>query len=139
MCCWDQRSAASLNVTWFPGRDWTVSLAGLYHTGWPTTDASATVVTLPDGSLTVVSEIGERNAARTSSYRRVDLRVSRLVPLQRGSFSFFVEIMNLFDHENERIADDYSFVPNGDGSYGLSHGYEGWIPFFPTLGFTWTF
>ncbi len=136
---WDQRSAASLNVTWFPGRDWTVSLAGLYHTGWPTTDASATVVTLPDGSLTVVSEIGERNAARTSSYRRVDLRVSRLVPLRRGSFGFFVEVMNLFDHENVRIANSYSFTPIGGGLYDLSSGYEGWIPFFPTVGFTWTF
>jgi hypothetical protein len=136
---WDQRSAASLNVTWLPGRGWTVSLAGLYHSGWPTTDAWATVVTLPDGTPTVVSEIGERNAARTPSYRRVDLRVSRLVPMRRGSFSFFVEIMNLFDYENIRIAHSYSFTPVGDGSYSLSSGDEGWIPFFPTVGFTWTF
>ena len=136
---WDQRFAVSANVTWFPGRDWTISLAGLYHSGWPRTEASATEVTLPDGSVAVVSEIGERNAVRTSSYRRVDLRASRFVPLRRGSFSFFVEIMNLFNHDNVRIADAYSFIPNGDGSYAVSHGYEGWIPFFPTVGFTWTF
>ena len=136
---WDQRFAVSANLTWFPGRNWTVSLAGLYHSGWPTTDAWATVVTIPDGTSTVVSEIGERNAARTPSYRRVDLRVSRLVPLQHGSFSFFVEIMNLFDYENIRIAHSYSFTPVGDGSYSLSSGDEGWIPFFPTVGFTWSF
>jgi hypothetical protein len=136
---WDQRFAASLNLTWFPGRNWTISLAGLYHTGWPTTDASVTAVTLPDGSWTVVSEIGERNAARTPSYRRVDLRVSRLVPLTRGSFSFFIEIMNLLDHENVRIDNAYRFTSIGDGLYGLSSGDEAWIPFFPTVGFTWTF
>ena len=135
---WDQRLAVSANLNWFPGRNWTVSLAGLYHSGWPTTDASATVVILPDGTPTVVSDVGERNAARTPSYRRVDLRASRLVPLRRGSFSFFIEVMNLFDHDNVRLADSYSFTPNGNGSYDLASGYEGWIPFFPTIGFTWT-
>ncbi len=136
---WDQRFAASANVTWLPGRNWTMSLAGLYHSGWPTTAAWATEVALPDGSSTVVSEVGERNAARTSSYRRVDLRVSRFVPLTRGSFSFFLEIMNLFDHQNVRVVENYSFTPEGDGRYGLSSGDEAWIPFFPTFGFTWTF
>jgi hypothetical protein len=86
-----------------------------------------------------VAEVGERNAARTLSYRRVDVRVSRIVPLRRGSFSFFIEVMNLFDYENIRIANSYRFTPVGDGLYGLSTGDEGWIPFFPTVGFTWTF
>jgi hypothetical protein len=136
---WDQRFAVSANLNWFPGRAWTVSLAGLYHSGWPATDAWAAVVALPDGTLTVVSEVGERNAARTSSYRRVDLRASRVMPLRRGSFSFFVEVMNLFGRENVRIANSYSFTPIGGGLYDLSSGSEGWIPFFPTVGFTWTF
>ncbi|MFZ5787512.1 MAG: TonB-dependent receptor [Acidobacteriota bacterium] len=136
---WDQRAAASATLAWLPGRNWRLSVAGLFHSGWPATESSATLVRTPEGTWEVVSEVGTRNAARTSSYSRVDLRVSRLVPLRQGSLSVFLEIMNLLDHDNVRLAQSYTFTPEGDGTLGLSTGSEGWIPFFPTFGFTWTF
>src|SRR2546427_9082566 len=45
------RSRHTLNVglDYRRGDAWEVSLAGIYHTGWPTTDVSAEQVQNPDG------------------------------------------------------------------------------------------
>jgi hypothetical protein len=136
---WDQRSAVSFNVSWLAGRNWTLSLAGLFHSGWPTTRADVTWVMLPDGTWDLVTEIGERNAARLPGYRRIDIRVSRSFLFRGGQGSFFVEVINLFNYENVRVEDHCSFDQFGSRPYGLSQTQETWAPIFPTLGFTLTF
>ncbi|HYU25876.1 MAG TPA: TonB-dependent receptor, partial [Thermoanaerobaculia bacterium] len=70
---WDQPFAASFVVNYRVAA-WNVNVAGLMHSGWPTTGVTASVVR--DGNtVSILPRLGERNRERLPDYMRFDLRV----------------------------------------------------------------
>jgi len=136
---WDQRGVLSCSLSWVLRSGWSLNLAGLYHSGWPTTYGRAYWVPQPDGSSEIVSEVGARNAERLPSYQRVDLRVGRSFELGEGRARAFVEIMNLFNHENVRSRYGGSFGRAADGSLMILDNDENWFPIFVSVGFMVSF
>lgn len=135
---WDQRRAVTWSLNWRPGRHWNLNVSGLYHSGWPKTPHRVEFVPRADGTLELVTELGERNSARHPAYNRIDLRVSRTMRLGRGSLRLFLDIMNLTDHENARVKDKAVFSQSG-GKYFVNYDDEEWVPILPTVGFSWQF
>ena len=136
---WDQRRVLSFSLNWMVRSSWSLNLAGLYHSGWPTTYGRADSVLQPDGSWTIASELGARNAERLPSYQRVDLRVGRSFALGTGRAHAFLEIMNLLNHDNARCRYGSSFGRAADGSLTIRDNEENWFPIFVSLGFIVSF
>jgi hypothetical protein len=136
---WDQRHALAAGVSVQAGRGWTLSLAGLHHSGWPLTPVGGVWGTDADGVPVIVPIVGERNADRYPSYQRVDLRVSRETTLRRGRLRFYAEVMNLTNHDNPRSTSQITLYPLPAGSIGVDREYETWLPIFPSVGVTWEF
>ena len=129
---WDQTHSVGGGVTWSYGA-WQATLAGSYHTGWPTTP-----VRVVDEPPPATIEFGPRNSARFKDYAAVDLRVSRLFALPRGDLSVFAEVTNAFDRRNPCCI-DFSFEPSGDGSLELEREYRHWLPLVPSIGVLWRY
>jgi hypothetical protein len=136
---WDQRHALAAGVSVQAGRGWTLSLAGLHHSGWPMTPVTGAWGVDGDGAPVIVPVVGERNAGRYPAYQRVDLRVSREATLRHGRLRLWAEVMNLADHGNPRSTSEVTLYPLPGGSIGVAREYENWIPILPTVGFTWEF
>jgi hypothetical protein len=136
---WDQRHAVDLGVNYRIGSSWNLNLAGLYHTGWPTTGVTAVRVANPDGSTSTVPVFGPRNAERFPDYHRIDMRVSRSFSVKRGQFRFFFEVLNLLDRRNPCCVTDFAFVSRTDGSAAVSKTNEYWLRRIPSFGVTWEF
>ena len=92
----DQRHTFNAVVRRRFGARWDVSLAGQYHSGWPTTAVMAESVVNPDGSTAIRALLGPRNAERLPPFHRLDLQVRRRFSIGRGTLSAFFEITNLY-------------------------------------------
>lgn len=101
---WDQRHTATFNVDYRLGTHWNFDMAGVYHSGWPTTPLNGVLV---DGEFHTV--LGAYNSDRLTAYRRVDLRVSHNLDMSLGGLTFFVELFNVFGMRNVSGVDGYSF------------------------------
>jgi hypothetical protein len=134
---WDQRNALTASLTWH-GEKWTFSAIGRYHSGWPRTPLIVTPVTDSGGNLVGIDiDLSARNTQTFNDYSRVDLRVSRKVPLERGSFEYYLEVFNVFDISNQCCTSGHSlsFGP----SVSASPQYDDYLPLFPSFGFVWKF
>ncbi len=96
----DQRHALNLDLDARFGSGWRLNLAWRYHSGWPTTPLSLEETTDEKGDPIFVPVLGPLNSNRLPDYHRLDLRVSREVPLGRGRLEFFVDVQNLYDRKN---------------------------------------
>jgi hypothetical protein len=135
---WDQRHAVSASVSYHPGERWSVGVAGLYHSGWPTTPVTAETVTDPNsGEPTVVPRLGRRNSDRYPSYQRLDVRVARRVALRRSSLSWFVEISNVLDRGNVAVVSDFDYEVDDAGQVRVRPRHEYWMPLVPSFGLSW--
>lgn len=121
---WDQTHSVGGGLTWTDG-GWQATLAGSWHTGWPTT---------PVHGL----EIGTRNSARYKDYASVDLRVSRDFTLARGELTVFGEVTNALDRRNP-CCTDYTYELADGGEVTLERDYRHWLPLVPSLGVLWKF
>lgn len=135
---WDQRRSLSLGLSW-TGAKWTVNVAGLYHSGTPTTGLRQTMITLPDGEPLDLVVPEARNAKRLSPYARVDLRATRAVQLRSGRFSYYLEATNLLNRENLCCIEAWHLRPqqNGPPRLVIEEGY--WLPLLPSFGFEFEF
>lgn len=134
---WDQRSAVTGNLSW-RGERWSVNVVARYHSGWPRTPLLVSpVLDANDNIVGIVSDLSRRNSADFDDYSRVDLRVSRRVPLTQGSFEYYFEIFNLFDSNNQCCTSNHSLST----AQGLSVApeFDEFLPFFPSFGFVWRF
>lgn len=136
---WDQEHAFQLGVNYRPGEKWNFNLYGIYHTGWPTTGVTARLEQAPDGSLVIVPSLGPRNGERFDDFHRLDFRASRKVEVGKGSFAFFIEVLNLLNRENPCCVDDFSFTPRPDGTVEVRRSEDYWLPIIPSFGFAWEF
>jgi outer membrane cobalamin receptor len=137
---WDQRHSFRFSLTWLLQRGWSATIAGMYHSGWPTTDASAELRYDPDDSYWYIDpELGPINGERMGGYRRLDVRFGRQIQYERSSFSFFIEIINLLNSHNYTNMDGFWYDFQKGSSVETYAEWDTWFPLTPSFGLTWRF
>ena len=131
---WDQRDTITFNLNWRPHALWNVDVAGVYHSGWPTTVVEGRLV---DGVFHTV--LGPLNTDRLPAYRRLDVRASRRMPTAHGGFSFFVELFNALGINNVTRVSGYSFTLTPGGAIIGQRITESVIGVVPSFGVTYEF
>jgi outer membrane receptor for ferrienterochelin and colicin len=130
---WDQTHFASAGLVWQNPR-WELTVAGAYHTGWPTTQATL-VETDPIGLVAT----GPRNGERLEDYGTIDVRVARKFHYERaGSLTVFAEINNVIGRANQCCVEYEIEDEEGTGPILDLHTRD-YLPITPSLGFTWRF
>ncbi|MEM9301976.1 MAG: TonB-dependent receptor [Pseudomonadota bacterium] len=131
---WDQRHAIQAGVAWTPGA-WELTLAGSWHSGWPTTDLALVRAgnAEDDHGAPFVLDPGPRNAASLGSFASIDLRISRRFKVGEGKLVGFFELTNALDRENPCCVD----YESDDGQ--LLRSEDNWLPIVPALGISWEF
>jgi outer membrane receptor protein involved in Fe transport len=135
----DQRHTLNLVVHRRFGDAWDVTLAGQYHSGWPTTSVRAEPAQNPDGSPAIRALMGPRNAERLPPFHRLDLQVRRRFRLGRGTLGAFLEITNLYGRENVCCADGFRYLMQPDGSVRVERQEGFWLRQAPVCGLAWEF
>ena len=134
---WEQQQTLAFGSSW-TGAKWNVSLAGLFHSGTPTTFLGIESTSLPGGGTDVDGVVGERNAEHLAPYTRVDLRANRDVQLRKSRISFYLEVTNLLNSKNECCIEHFHAEQGRNGYFLVTEtGY--WLPMLPSFGFQWDF
>ena len=60
--------------------------------------------------------LGPRNGLRYPAYHRLDLRVTRRFRLRGGTLALYLDVTNLYGHNNVCCVDDFQYLPQADGS-----------------------
>jgi len=131
---WDQRHTATFNLGYRLGARWNFDMAGVYHSGWPTTPVNGVVV---DNVFHTV--LGKYNSDRLPAYRRVDLRASHTLDTSHGGLSFFVELFNVFGIRNVSGVDGYFFNFDSHGDIVGHRHHEVILGVVPSFGITYSF
>ena len=76
--------------------------------------------------------LGELNSARLPAFHRLDLRVSRSMPVSWGSFAVHVDLLNVCNRTNVRSIDLY--YDAAGGVFYRTTAYQS--PFLPVVGLT---
>ena len=134
----DQRHTFYADMTYAPARDWQLSCAWQYHTGWPTTDINYFPVTLNNGALTYSWTYGPYNGLRAPAYHRLDLRATRTFRLKHSTLRAFVDVFNAYNHHNVDGYDTPSatFV---NGQLIVTKPPLKMLPRLPSFGLSWEF
>lgn len=135
---WEQRESMSFGGSW-TGARWNLALAGMLHSGTPTTSLGIEATPLPGGGYDVEGEVGPRNGDRLGSYARVDMRVNRDVSMESGKLTLYLEITNLLNRRNDCCVEDYRVRPGRGGAPALEVEVGSWLPLLPSFGFQWEF
>ena len=140
---WDQRHTARASLNYRIRDLWSLTLAGQYHTGWPTTHVEARIDwDAENQELHIFPVLGRRNAERLPDYFRLDLRVSRHLSLGKfGDFEVFVDVINVLNRENVCCSNGvphlrFRFDGSGIADVELE---RAWVPRLPTFGISWKF
>ena len=136
---WDQRDAVTFSVNYGHADRWNVSLAGVFHSGWPTTSISPYLVPIGGGNYQLRINPGPLNDDRLPGYGRVDLRASRSVPIASGRLSFFVEAINLFNQANVSRVAGFRITADDNLTLTTKRVTESIVPLVPSFGITWQF
>lgn len=96
----DQRHTVNANVNLRLGRRWDLDLAWRFHTGRPSTPVLLEEVEDDEGETEPVPVLGAIGSRRLPDYHRLDLRLSRVWTLRRGSLTLFFDAQNLYNREN---------------------------------------
>ena len=141
----DQPHAGNLNLVYRPSKKWALNMVWYAHTGWPTTQFTATA-RLPGGGVIqdlsdLDFEIGAFYGERLPTYHRLDLRLTRTVATRRGSLTFYLDVQDLYDRDNLAGIDlsEPEFVSLGDGNFRAIFPPEEQLGLLPSFGITWQF
>ncbi len=134
----DQRHAFGFHFAYRPNRQWHLSWAWQFRTGWPATASTFAIDTLTDGSLQLSRGFGPLNALRLPSYHRFDFRLTRNFFIKSNVLQVYLDVFNLYNRQNLR---SYSYgVSVSDGRVFVSQfGGEELLPVLPSLGVRWEF
>lgn len=133
----DQRHAVSADATFVPARDWQLSAAWSFHSGWPTTGTSYRLESLTGGRQVAVPVIGPAYGLRLPDYHRLDLRVTRRLPGSRGEWRVHLDLFNAYGRAN--LLGYLHRAVWRDGRLEVAREPRTQIPFVPSLGATWEF
>ncbi|MEN9813313.1 MAG: hypothetical protein RL479_1999, partial [Verrucomicrobiota bacterium] len=96
----DQRHAVSADATFVPARDWQLSAAWSFHSGWPTTGTSYRLESLTEGRQVAVPIVGPAYALRLPDYHRLDLRLARRFAGPWGEWRVHLDLFNAYGRRN---------------------------------------
>jgi outer membrane receptor protein involved in Fe transport len=131
---WDQAHAFGAGLAWRTAQ-WELSLAGRYHSGWPTT-----ALTLAATDPIPIVATGPRNADRLGDYRSFDARIARTFTFEDASeLTLFFEVTNLFNENNECCVEFEITDDDEDGESILEVEPIHSLPALPSLGLVWRF
>ena len=116
-----------------------MNLAGMVHSGWPTTAVMADIVQGPGGAQTIRPALGPRNAERYPTYHRLDLKASRSLRLGDSALTFYAEITNLYNHKNVCCVEEFTYLPQPDGTVKVERTDGFWLERVPSAGLIWRF
>ena len=133
----DQRHALNVDVSYRPRRDWTIATAFTLHTGWPYTNELGVPVQRRNGTTDLVVRPDSLYGSRLPLYQRMDIRATRRKQTSRGDWRFFVEVINLMNHENV-LGYDVFRVRDPGGALRLERATESWFSILPSLGASWS-
>jgi len=131
---WDQSDTATFNLDYRLGARWNFDVAGVYHSGWPTTPVNGVLV-----SNVFHTVVGAYNSDRLPAYRRVDLRASRNFATSHGGVSFFVELFNALGIRNVSGVAGYTFNADSNRVITGHRNYEVVFGAVPSFGITYSF
>ena len=134
----DQRHTFYADVTYAPTRDWQLSCAVQYHTGWPTTDINYYLTTLNNGSLIYSWNYGPYNGLRSPAYFRLDLRATRTFRLKHSKLRAFVDVFNATNQRNE-VGYDTPSATIINGQLIVDKTPLRMFPILPSVGLSWEF
>ena len=133
----DQRHALNADVTYRPAEHWSITSALTFHTGWPITEEIGTPVRLRNGTMDLSIGPDSLYGGRLPSYQRLDVRVTRRKRTATGEFRFFIEAINLTNHENV-LGYDVRRIRDASGAPVLVRDVEAWFSILPSLGVSWS-
>jgi outer membrane receptor protein involved in Fe transport len=136
---WDQTHAVKFLTGYRVEDRWWVSLAGSWHTGWPTTPAAGRAVLQPDGSIELEEVLGPRNSDRFDDYLRFDAKASRSFPLRHGRLRLNLEVLNLTDEDNACCVDEFQLSLGAGGSVDVERLDDYWTGITPSVSVVWEF
>lgn len=105
----EQRHAASVHLTRSLGGGWEAGALLRYASGLPYTPQEPRT----DG-ITWEKQLGILNSARLPASARLDLRLARSLPTERGALRFYLEILNATNRDNVRSIDLEQDSATGD-------------------------
>ena len=132
----DQRHALNVDVSYRFRGNWTLNGALTTHSGWPFTNEIGVPLVRRNGTKDLTILPDTLYGSRLPSYQRVDARLTRRKKSAVGEFRFFVEVINLSNHENVLGYDVYR-VRDAAGALQLQRSTETWFSILPSFGFSW--
>ena len=133
----DQRHALNVDVRYRMSGNWSVTTALTYHTGWPFTYELGVPVQRRNGTMDLAVRADTLYGRRLPPYQRVDVRLTRRKQTANGEFRFFVEVINLTNHENV-LGYDVFRIRDASGALALERSAETWFSILPSLGLSWS-
>jgi len=133
----DQRHTLYADASYAPNAKWRFSAAWQYHTGWPATDVSYTLIPLNNNRRLLQRVIGPAYAEQLPAYHRLDLRATRRWALRHGELRGFADVFNAYDHQNI-LGYDYSAVVQGAAAT-TARKPKDLLPILPSVGLEWQF
>ena len=135
---WDQRHTLTGELG-LKLKRWQFNVVESLRTGRPTTPVTAERVNLPGGGQEIVSTVGERNSRRFPTYNRLDVKVRRHFPTERGGFELWLQVINLINRGNSCCVKEFDFDINDDGSVDVETIRRDGLERVVTGGAAWTF
>ncbi|NQZ81222.1 MAG: TonB-dependent receptor [Colwellia sp.] len=136
---WDQRHAVNSSINYALHNGWNLHAAYTYHSGWPTTGEFGSAEQNPDGSYQVTRHLAKRNNEQLGDYSRIDIRASKIQKLNNSTLTWFVEVSNLLDTQNECCVDGSNYNVSDNGTVTVKQIKGHWLPLIPSLGIKWQF
>jgi outer membrane cobalamin receptor len=129
---WDQEHALNFGLGW-KGQRWELSLAGLWRSGWPTTQVE--LVAAEDAAV-LFAPIA--NAQRLETYVDIDARIARRFQFHGGaSLTVFFEISNALNRRNT-CCTEYELDDESEEPVFVTENIRS-LPRLPSLGVIWRF
>lgn len=135
---WDQTHTLNLDANYRLNEKWQFNFAWKYRTGWPNTDFTVKRLQRPEGTWAYYHDRGEFRGTRVPSYQRLDARVNRHFYTSKGKISVFLQIINLYNHENV-IRYDHDILEQNADTFKAEISPEAWFGITPFIGLSWEF
>ncbi|MCP4581183.1 MAG: TonB-dependent receptor [candidate division Zixibacteria bacterium] len=132
----DQRHTIGWDMNYRPGDDWTLNVSWSYHSGWPYTGYIARHVDDTTGNYYTI-ENTRYNALNFPAYHKLNLRATKRFNTKKGQYKLFLELINLYNHDNIYNYNLESFTVDRNGVPHLGYEEEHWFHLLPSIGLSW--
>jgi len=138
---WDQRHTLSVELALRPTPSFSLSWAWTYHSAWPYTRKSFSLVPVmnAEGQNVFVPSFGPIHRERMPAYYRLDTRVTKRVDVGRGSLFIYLDVFNALNRENPMAVHTDAFWNTDLGAPEYVDSIETQLGMLPTLGIRWEF